>query len=295
MRTYKLKEAMTPGGRWLPVRVVDPDYSYYEKETGVNYTIPCFDTSGLDFVAECVREPILHKRNSPVLLTGDPGLGKSTVILSLGKRINPSFSLDDVTFTLDSFEDRYRTLSYGNAALSHFSQIDADETAHAMYGPEYLDEEQRTIAKNLIVSRIKQLIVYFAAPRWGLINPHVRGLMTTWIHVFEPLPYLQGLAILKTAPPGRQSEYAKTKFWEPYCAFLFPPLRGPFWNEYEQKKIAFVDTCLQSKAQQGKYGSIMAQIARNLRQRGLDQIEIAKIMQRDPSRISRYLKSDSPN
>jgi len=281
-------EARTPGGRWYPVRVVDGEYCYHETESNILYTIPCFDSSGIDFAAECIKEPAKSKRNAPILLTGDPGLGKSTVINSIAPRIDPNIDAKFNTFTIEEFDEIYNSNPAGNAKLGKFPQTNMDEAAHAMYGPEYLEMEQRMINKNLIVSRIMQQIVYFATPKWKLLNPHTRNLVSFWIHVFEPTYYLQGVAIFKTAPPYRQSEYQAAKYWEPYFAFIFPPLKNRLWGEYEEKKIAFVKNCGQAKAED-KSGSWIRQVVTNLSRRGMTQDDIAEIIGRDRSRVSRYL------
>lgn len=282
-------EVRTPGGKWCKANLVDDEYCYYQDEHGIEFVVPCLDHStGLDFAAECIKEPVGKKRNCPVLLTGDPGLGKSTVIISIARRIDPDFRLDQIAFTIDEFDNIFQSNPFGDAKRNIYPQANMDEAAHAMYGPEYLEYEQRTIAKNLIVSRIKKEIVYFATPGWKLLNPHTRNLVTIWIHVFEPEPYLQGLAILKTPPPDRQSEYRTAKYWEPFCAFTFPALQDKFWEEYESRKIAFVNS-LKIQQSDGTTGSLLKDIVIRLRERGLAQTEIAEIIGRDRSRVSRYL------
>lgn len=281
-------EARTPGGQWFPVTVVDRSFPIFESESGMLYVIPCFNETGIPFAAECIKEPVKAKRNSPVLLTGDPGLGKSTVINSIAQVIDPNITHEFNTFTIEEFDERYQSNPYGNAAKGIFSQSNMDESAHAIYGPEYLEMEQRILAKNLIISRIKEQIAYFATPKWKLLNPHVRNLVTTWIHVKEPEYYLPGLAILKVAPPYRQNEYMAAKYWEPFCAFTFPPLRNKLWQEYEARKVVFVNNCLKDSGED-KTGSWIKNVVFNLHKRGMIQEEIAEIIGRDRSRVSRYL------
>lgn len=281
----------TPGGK--PVRAKLIDYHQVgQNDYGTIYTVPCFDeATGKNYAAECIKEAVAHKRNCPVLVTGDPGIGKSTVINTLMQTIDPNIPVDNITFALDEFEQIFKTNQYGDSKKGFYPQTSMDEAGHAMYGPEYLELEQRVLAKNLIVSRIKKQIVYFAVPKWKLLNPHVRNMMTIWIHVFELDFYLQGTALLKVAPPRMQSEYQASKFWTPQCVFTYKPLKTKFWDDYEARKIEFVDSCLSVG---DKKTTLLKDISQRLRNKGMTQDEIAEIIGRDRSRVSRYLsKSNS--
>lgn len=276
----------TPGGKAVPARLIDY-HGVYESEFGTVYTVPSFDEdTGTNYASECIKEAVSHNRNCPVLVTGDPGLGKSTVINTLAQKIDPNFSVDQIAFDLDDFEHIFASNPYGDAKAGIFPQVNMDEAGHAMYGPEYLDLEQRVLAKNLIVSRIKKEIVYFAVPKWKLLNPHIRNMMTIWIHVFELDFFLQGSAMLKVAPPKMQSEYQSSKYWAPQCVFTYKPLKNKLWEEYEARKIDFVNNCLTTGDDKM---SLIKTITKNLRAEGMSQEKIAGIIGRDRSRVSRYL------
>lgn len=286
MSKYPVCDTWTPGGKCVPVNVIDENHTVYVADDGMQYTVPCFDNSGVDFLAECIKEAVQKKRNAPVLVTGDPGLGKSTLIMDVMPKVDPKSTHENVAFELDEFEHKYKMNPYGNAKEGVFPQISMDEAGHAMYGPEYLELEQRVIAKNLIVSRIKKQIVYFASPKWGLIHPHVRNLMTMWVHVFELDYYLQGSALIKFPPPNKQSEYQKSKYWQPYCVITFPPCKGKLWDDYEARKVAFVDSAWENDKDDT---SVLKRIALKLRAEGMKQEKIAEIIGRDQSNVSRYL------
>ena len=286
MSKYELYDTWTPGGKRVTVSVIDDSHPVFESESGFRYTVPCFDNSGIRYIAECIKEAIRKKRNCPVLVTGDPGIGKSTLILQLMLEIDPEVTVDRVVFDIEEFEHVFSQNPFGDASKGIFPMTNMDESAHAMYGDDYLVQEQRVLAKNLIISRVWQQIVFFATPTWKLLNPRVRNLMKIWIHVFEPDYYLPGSALLKFPPPNRQSEYHSSKLWAPQCIVTFPPLHGPLWDAYEAKKIEFVKT---SWEKDKNSTSILKTVAKNLKDRGMTQQEIAAIIERDRSRVSRYL------
>ena len=276
----------TPGKKWIPVNAIERNHVVKEDEYGNQWVCPLLDDStGISALAICIKEAIHKKRNCPVLVTGDPGIGKSTVIIKSATNIDPGFDESKIAFPLEEFQHIFDTNPYGDPKQGIFPQVDADESAHAMYGPEYLDLEQRVITKNLTISRIKKQIVWFATPKWKLLNPHVRNLITVWVHVSEPDYYYQGYAVVKFAPPQLQSEYVAQKFWSPAFAFIFKPLTGPLWDRYEAKKIAFVNEALSDNRQT----SVVKRIVTKLSEKGMTQQEIAEIVGRDRSRISRYL------
>lgn len=286
----ELQTWYTPGGKPVPARLIDY-HGVYESDYGTVYTVPSFDEeTGTNYAAECIKEAVSHNRNCPVLVTGDPGLGKSTVINTLAQKIDPKFSISQIAFDLDEFEHIFATNPYGDAKTGVYPQVNMDEAGHAMYGPEYLELEQRVLAKNLIVSRIKKEIVYFAVPKWKLLNPHIRNMMTIWIHVFELDFFLQGSALLKVAPPKMQSEYQTSKYWAPQCVFTYAPLKNKLWEDYEARKIDFVNNCLTTKDDKT---TVLKQVARRLKEKGMSQEEIGDIIGRDRSRVSRYLSQTS--
>lgn len=293
MPEYPTKRMRTPGGRWLPVSVINP---HHEVKRPHNYPVrvPLLDQSGIGFTARCIQEFIQHNRNCNILMTGDPGLGKSTLISHVGFKIDPKFDIGNIAFWLKDFEEIFNKNPYGDGEAGIYPQVDMDESAHAMYGPEYMKEEQRVLAKNMIISRIKRNIIWFATPKRKLLNPHVREMVNVWIHVTEPKMFLPGYARVRFAPPDRQSEFYAEKFWVLRYAFIFPAMTGPFWERYEKKKIEFLNEASTSKPT-SKEDDILSTVTRNLRRLGMSQTEIAHILERNQSTVSRIESKFQPD
>ena len=297
MTIYPKKLMRTPGGKFVEVRVIEEMHEI-KGPSRLRLTVPLLDPSGIKFTARCIQEHILNKRNCNVLVTGDPGLGKSTLISQVALEVDPEFSTDKVAFWLKDFEEIFQKNPYGDGEARVFPQLSMDEAAHAMYGPEYMKEEQRVLAKNMIISRIKRQTIYFSTPKRKLLNPHVREMVNIWIHVGEPRTYLQGYARVRFAPPERQSEFHVEKYWEPKYAFIFGSMSGPWWDKYEEKKIAFLNDAAKAKPRQndGLTENRLHTIVQNMHKHGLSQREIGKIIGRDHSTISRtYLNGENTN
>lgn len=229
----------TPGERAVSVNVIQPQYTV--KQGSRNLKIPLLDRSGIHFTSELIKEGIDHKRDRFILVTGDRGLGKSTLIWHGAKGVDPNFDASKVAFWLEEFDQIFNSNPQGNGEKRVYPQVVMDEAGYALYGPQWLQREQLVIAKELIVSRIKRQILWMAVPKRMQLNNQVRDMAHIWIHVSEPKEYLQGYAVVRLAPSLLQSEFASEKYWEPKYAFIFPEIVGPEWDAYETRKMEFVN------------------------------------------------------
>jgi hypothetical protein len=228
----------SPGNRRIYCNALNPEFPIKGYGRIRNYIVPFLDKTGIHVTVEIIKERIGNREHCPILMTGDPGDGKSTAIHHIALGCHPSYDVDDIAFTLEAFDQKYQDDSK--------PQINMDEAAAALYGDEWMKEEQRTIAKNLLITRILQKTVYFAAAKPIHLNPRVRNLTNMWIHVSRPDAYSRGYAVVRLAPPEKQSEFSSGKFWEPKYAFIFPEMTGPFWDRYSQAKLDFVRDTLKN-------------------------------------------------
>jgi len=289
MVTYPQRIVKTPGGKGVSVGVINRKYEV----KGITHRniIPLLDESGVKFLAECITERINHKRDCPILVTGDRGIGKSTVTIKTARTIEPGLSVSKIAFRLEEFEKIFQENPYGDGTIGQYPQVLMDEAGHALYGPEWLAKEQRVIAKQLIISRIKRQIIWMTVPKRMQFNNQLRNMAAIWVHIAEPQEFVQGYALVRMAPAHLQSEWHTDKYWEPKFAFIFTAEQGDFWNEYERKKIAFVNeiTAETSNARAKRQEELTVKIAKKLAARGMIQEEIGQILEKDRTTISHYL------
>lgn len=280
----------------MPVRVIDPEYQVKMFSDGFgsrSHTVPLCDESGIEFLARTIKERIDNKRDCPILLTGDPGIGKSTVGIKLARKIDSDFKLDNIAFRIEDFGRIFNENAFGGG--SKYPQILLDEAGHALFGQQWMDREQQEVAKMLIIGRIKRQIIYMAVPRPGQLNSQARDRPFMWIHVFEPHEYEQGAAKVYLAPPELQSEFYVSKYWECKLVFTFKELEGQFWDNYEQRKIQFVqEITAQTASGAGKYDRYVRLIRHMIETQGYSQTKIAEIMGCDKSWITLMLKKVLP-
>jgi hypothetical protein len=274
MEETRLK-AFTPGGHTVRAVVLEKEYPVRQSIHGAEMRVPLFDQSGRTVLAKFITERIDKKRDCPILVTGDRGVGKSTIIAETALEINPDFPVEKVAFKLSDFERIFNENPYGDGSKGQYPQLSMDEAGYALYGPEWLKEEQRVIAKQLIISRIKQQIIWMAVPKRKHFNPHLRDMSYIWVHVTEPREYLQGYAIVRVAPPELQNEWFSEKYWVPRFVFTFPSLQGEWWDKYEKAKIEFVNTVTAETVNGQSKRSIPKEQVENLKRRGWTNQEIA--------------------
>ena len=295
MSDYPKMLMLTPGGKAISVSVITKKHPI----RGIvrPSIIPLLDESGVDFLAECIKERIAHKRDCPILVTGDRGIGKSTVKIKTARKVDPKFDIDHIAFRLEEFEQIFNTNPFGDADKGIFPQVDMDEAGHSLYGPDWLQKEQRTIAKQLIISRIKRQIIWMAVPKRMQFNNQLRNMAAIWVHVSEPQEFVQGYALVRMAPSHLQSEWHSDKYWEPKFAFVFTAETGDLWERYETKKIAFVNevTADTANGRTRRRDDFELQVVTRLAEKKMSQEFIGEIIGKEQSTVSKMLTTSKSN
>jgi hypothetical protein len=250
----------TPGGRAVRANVINSGHKVYQG--GKTYIVPLLDNSGVHVTARIAQECVDEQSDCFILVTGKRSGGKSTCIVACASDVSDDFTAPQVAFRLKEFGEIFQKNPQGDGAKGIYPQVVMDEAGYAMYGPQWLKREQQIVAKELIVSRIKRQIIWMAFPIRKQLNPHVRNMAYMWIHVKQPKPFKRGYAIVRLAPDDQQSEFASELYWEPKYCFTFPEQTGPLWDEYEARKIDFVNE-VAMEALEGEQGSEKDHAARN--------------------------------
>lgn len=232
----------TPGGHGIPVNIINQKHPVKQGKRSMN--VPLLDRSGIRVVAACAKEAIDNKKDCMIEWTGWRGSGKSTGMLWVALEIDPDIDVDKIAFWTQDITRLFATNPRGHGPTKTgpglYPQILSDETGYALHGKQWQSRAQIEISKNLIINRIMAQIFHMAAPERKQINNEIRNMAFMWIHVSEPDWYKQGYAVVRFAPPQKQSEFYSTKYWEPKFAFIYPEMTGPLWDRYEVKKFDFV-------------------------------------------------------
>lgn len=223
----------------MSVRVINPKYPV--RQARHSFAVPLVDESGIKVVGECAKEAIDRNKDCMLIWTGNRGAGKSTAMLKTALYIDPRVDIDKVAYWLEDITRLFAENPQGDGSKGLYPQILSDETGYALHGKQWQTRAQIEMAKNMIINRIKRQIFHAAVPNKMQCNIDIRDMAFMWIHVSEPDWYKQGYAVVRFAPPQKQSEFYSSRYWEPKFAFVFTELAGDLWDRYEAKKIEFVN------------------------------------------------------
>lgn len=205
-----------------------------------------------------------------VMVTGPERSGKSTFAQHLAMALDPNFPAEHVTFKIKDFNHVIATAPEG-------STIIMDEAGIDMYSQEWWDEFQVELVKKLFVIGVKHLTLILVIPHRLDLNKKIRDRRVHyWVNVAHTPDSLdRGYAVIRKAVV---SEWVQDIFWDIVAWCRFGPLSGPAWDEYEKKKMSFVD-----EINSGEYGRrssrdnpVRDKAIYALKQAGMSQSEIAR-------------------
>ena len=251
----------TPGEKRVSVLVSNPAHEIRQNRR--TFKVPLLDESGIRVVGECAKDCIEHDRDCMILWTGKRGGGKSTCILKTGLYIDPKLDENSVAYWLEDITRLFAENKQGDASKNFYPQIISDETGYALHSKQWQTRAQIEYAKNMIINRIMRQIFHVAVPNKMQCNNEIRDMAFMWVHVSEPKYFQPGYAVVRLAPPEKQSEFFSTSFWEPKFAFIFTDLSGELWDRYEAKKMDFVREASLKTSKDGSPGSDKHSVARD--------------------------------
>jgi hypothetical protein len=232
---------LTPGGRKVLAECLKHNYPVEN-----NVKVPALGDSGIKVLAEYIKERIDYGFDCLILVTGDRGAGKSTVILQTGLEVNKNLTVDSIAFRIEDFARILNTNKPGR--VGRYPQVILDEAGHALFAQDWMNRAQRTIAKEMIINRINRQIAWMAVPKRSQLNNQLRDMPYIWIHVQEPQAFVQGYAQVLTAPGPIQSMWHPERYWVHQFVFTFSKLEGLFWDQYEKAKLEFVNKVTEEMA-----------------------------------------------
>ncbi len=220
-----------------------------------------------------------------IMVTGPERTGKSTITQKLARELEPNLPLASITFKIRDFNEAIANAPEG-------STIIMDEAGIDMYSQEWWDEFQVELVKKLFVIGVKHLTLIMVIPHRLDLNKKIRDRRVQyWISVTHTQRTLErGFATVREAIT---SEWTQDIFWDTLGKCRFSSLRGPEWDEYEKKKLAFVN-----EINSGEYGGKGGRGSKGrdkaiyllAKQPGMTQTKLAEELGMDQSSISKILQ-----
>lgn len=201
-----------------------------------------FGAEFIDYLAGELRYRRSKGFDNIIMVTGPERSGKSTFTQRLARALDPNLPLDRVTFKIRDFNQAIAEAPEGTVIIM-------DEAGIDMYSQEWWDEFQIQLVKKLFVIGVKHLTLLLVIPHRLDLNKKIRDRRVQyWVNVSHMKRTLErGYATVREAC---NSEWTQDIYWDTLGLCRFGPLKGPEWDAYEQKKLAFVD-----EINAGEYGT----------------------------------------
>lgn len=213
---------------------------YYGTYKGEELWCPIYSFDALDWLVSEMQYATAHAWDQVLLITGKEGSGKSAIGAHIGRKINPNLSLDQVSYAPGEFKDWVRDAKIGDLGIM-------DEAAEEMFSYEWMQKGQRDLIKSFLRFRIKRLKIILILPHQMLLNKQLRERRVHWwLDVYAKAIDERGYAQLRKGPL-KDNPWKTDIFWDGQFTLRFPSFDSidkEFWDEYEKRKLKFVDSRL---------------------------------------------------
>lgn len=134
----------------------------------------------MSLIADSLKRRVRNDWDAVLAITGEEGVGKSTLGIQLGRQIDAEFSLEkNIIFDPENMVDKVR----GN---TRYSVNIVDEAARALYSRTWYERRQILINKYLKICRKENKILFLIIPDlWELDSSPRNKRVLLWIWVLE--------------------------------------------------------------------------------------------------------------
>lgn len=227
----------TENGLDVPVNVIAYNQPITTDSYGVKY-VSFLDHTALDFIGAQIREMITDKFDCVLMITGRRRIGKSNLGLQIARKVDPSFSVEQVAFHVDDFARLIDKNPSADPANGVFPQAFYDEAGFGLFSKDWMQSWVKEVGKCLQVVGKKQNIVYFILPHIKKLVGDIRDEMAyIWIDVDFGYKHERGYAEVYM---GDRNKHKQMIWWNPKCCFKYNELADDFWMEYERRKDVFI-------------------------------------------------------
>lgn len=98
---------------------------------------------------------------------GIEGSGKSTLGMYACTKVDPSFNIDRIVFTMDQFKEALKDVKRGQAIM-------ADEMAELMFSRDWNTKESKELVKYMMIMRHRNAFLWMNIPDFKYVDVYVR-------------------------------------------------------------------------------------------------------------------------
>lgn len=235
----------TENGKEVEVGVINRNQPIRTDQHGV-ICIPFIDSRALDFLAAQIKEMVQDKYDCVIMITGRRRIGKSNLGLQIARKVDPNFTVDQVSFHVDDFARLLDKNPSADPEHNIYPQAFYDEAGFGLFAKDWMHEWVKEVGKCLQVVGKKRNIVYFILPHIKKLVGDIRDEMAyIWIDLDFGWKHERGYGEVYM---GTRDKFKQMIWWSPKCCFKYDELADDFWKEYEKRKDTFI-----AEVASGKY------------------------------------------
>ena len=190
------------------------------------------------WVVDVWKRRIEHDYDNVIVITGDPGCGKSSLAIQIARAMDRRFDLSSLAYRASELLDAIDRMKRGQCIVF-------DEAILGLLGREFATEEARAIVKTLNVTRFLGLNTIVCIPNIWDLDAALRGRRTDfWLTCsYDP----RGSAVVHERARSVRYEYDRSlglyrdEAWSPIRWSPLPPkLKEAYLNQKNEKVRAFL-------------------------------------------------------
>lgn len=182
-----------------------------------------------------IQKRLKRNQDCKIAITGEGGVGKSTLALRLGEILNPAIYIDNIEIAINqatSFTAKeYMT---GVRTLPTETQLTFDEPGQAWYHRQFMSEASMILSKTMIGFRFKRFISVLNIPNIDLLDVDGLRLLNFMVYITS-----QGKGEVFRVVP--QKFGGNPWFKKVIDRFTFTKPDTKLWHAYEKRKFAIQD------------------------------------------------------
>lgn len=182
------------------------------------------------WTADVWRDRVRRDYDNVLVVTGDPGCGKSTLAIQIARALDRRFDLTSLAYRASELLDAIDRMRRGQCIIF-------DEAILGLMGREFATEEARAVVKTLNVTRFLGINTIVCIPNIWDLDVALRGRRTDfWLTCsYDPrgeADVHERSRVVRYRRDGSLGLY-KSRAWSP---IRWQPLPPPLWAEYLAQK-----------------------------------------------------------
>lgn len=201
-----------------------------------HHKVPIISQDGLDWFTSELEFRIKKKFDNVILITGVERTGKSTLGFHVADRFAERMDKDfDETNVFFSGEQLFEACQESDGQEVFI----LDEAGVDLFAQNWYEEIQKQLIKMFQTFGAKNFTIILVLPHRNLLNKYFREFRVThWFHCTSTEDLQRGITTLRVP---KRNQWAMSAFWEPKRVFRYNKYQGACWEDYEEKKIEFIE------------------------------------------------------